>query len=49
MLGSKTTGKAACTMKPKKEKDDVKIYEPRKERILRIQQQILMVNRVLTA
>ena len=32
-----------------KKKDHVKIYEPQRERILRIQQQINMINRVLTA
>ncbi len=32
----------------KKKKEDVKIYEPQKEKVQRIQQQILMMNRVLT-
>ena len=36
-------------MKTQKEKDKVKIYVPEKERIKRIQQQIMTMNRVLTA
>ena len=32
-----------------KKQDNVKIYEPQKERIHRIQQQIMAMNRVLTA
>ncbi len=36
-------------MKLEKKKDDVKVYEPRKEKIRRIQQQVAAVNRILTA
>ena len=32
-----------------KKQENVKIYEPKKERIQRIQQQIIAMNRVLTA
>lgn len=32
-----------------KKQESVKIYEPKKERIQRIQQQIMAMNRVLTA
>ena len=35
-------------MKLLKKKDDVKVYEPKKEKIRRIQQQLLVMSRVLT-
>ena len=43
------TGKAANSMKLlRKKEEDVKVYEPKKERIRRIQQQLLVMSRVLT-
>ena len=32
-----------------KQKEKIKVFNPRKERIRQIQQQIMMINRVITA